>query len=344
MELHGSYRVGVAGTKITTLNLLADMERSSYPITHLITLSDGLATRMQVAGCRDLVPYSTDKGIATYLPRTYSLQDPEDQRVINAWHLDVLLVMGWERLIPNAVLQGLRIGAFGMHGSPWGLPRGRGRSPMNWSLILGEAQFKTYLFQFNAGVDEGEFVDSMEFDILPSDTIQTLHFKNRVAMFRLLEKHLGDILRGEFSLIEQVGMPTYFPKRAPEDGGIDWTCSETQVCDLIRAVTAPYPGAFTFQDGRRLNIWRAQPLGRLGDYRAARPGEVVETSAEGLFVVRSGSGSVLVVEWAWADGNDSVPPPREEVLDSVSAVQTLENIVLRYPEWINENQKEIRAS
>lgn len=342
MRTAHEYRIGIVGTKFTTLDLLADLEKSDHRVSHIITLPRSIATRNCVSGYVDLRGYAGEKSLQLHLARTYALSDAEDQHAISQWKLDVLLVIGWERLIPETILASLTSGAFGMHGSPWGLPRGRGRSPMNWALITGEKQFRTHLFKLDASVDGGQFVDCIEFEILPFDTIETLHFKNRVAMFRLLQRHMDSIMRGRLTLQEQSVTPTFFPKRAPDDGAVDWECSADEVYNLVRALTHPYPGAFTYLGPRRLNLWNAQPLGRLGDYRSARPGEVVETGASGPFAVRCGSGTLLVTRWEWADRINSVPPQRGDSLRSVSAIETLRAIVNRYPPGVEEHQKEIR--
>ena len=71
---------------------------------------------------------------------------------------DLLCALGWGRLVPEAVLQMLGKFACGMHGSAFGLPRGRGRSPMNWSIITGHNRFITSLFRYTPGMDDGDIL------------------------------------------------------------------------------------------------------------------------------------------------------------------------------------------
>ena len=98
---------------------------------------------------------------------------------------------------------------------------------------------------------------------------------------------------------------TYYPKRSREDGLIDWTASTTTVYNLIRAVTAPFPGAFTHLDNNedcQLNIWKAIPFDEQLVFSDARPGEIVQQFESGDFVVQTGSSSLLVTEWEMTSG------------------------------------------
>ena len=78
---------------------------------------------------------------------------------------------------------------------------------------------------------------------------------------------------------------TYFGGRRPEDGQIDWTQSAENIYNLIRAVTQPYPGAFTQVDGSKLFIWWAKPLKDSGD----TPGQVISTDP---LIMATGTGTL----------------------------------------------------
>jgi methionyl-tRNA formyltransferase len=238
------------------------------------------------------LPYSVVK--------QYSLNSPEDRNAMLALELDALLVMGWQRLIPAWFLERLSIGAFGMHGSSKPLPHGRGRSPMNWSLIQNKECFYTHLFRYRPGVDDGEIAAVQVFDITPFDTCLTLHYKNTLSMIGLLERSLPALLEGTAKLTPQpTEGATYYPKRAEEDGLIYWTDTTIEIYNLVRAVTRPFPGAFSFLDNqaeKKVRIWRAIPFDTRLDWPNAVPGQVVAVFGEGAFVVRTGDSSLLVQE------------------------------------------------
>jgi methionyl-tRNA formyltransferase len=295
-------KIAILGSKGTTLDLIAGLHGAgAWQIGAVITLNAATAARNQVAFFRgaDIAAYCGAARIPCYEARSYGLSDPVDQAFFASERFELLCVLGWERLIPAAVLQTLGRFACGMHGSAFGLPRGRGRSPMNWSIITGQNRFITSLFRYTPGMDDGDVLGSRVFEINVHDTIETLHQKNRVAMLQVLAECLPRIAAGEIVLTPQPdGAPSYYPKRIPDDGLIDWSASTRAIHRLIRAVAPPYPGAFAHLDGRRLGLLAAQPFdaGLFASNIAA--GTIVDVSvAAKRFVVKTVDGSLLVIEF-----------------------------------------------
>lgn len=291
-------RLGVAGCKHTTRDLILGLRRYGLKPDHCVTIGPEKAEEQRVAGYMELRPFLDEQGIPYTVAEKYSLKSEVDRERLLALELDLLLVMGWQRLIPDWWLEALSVGAFGMHGSSRPLPHGRGRSPMNWSLIQGKSEFFTHLFRYLPGVDDGPVVGVQTFDITPHDTCHTLHLKNTVAMVHLCGEHVPALLEGTAVLTPQ---PTegasYYPKRTAEDGLIYWSDRTAELYNLVRAVTHPFPGAFTYLDdhpGRKVTIWTAIPFDTRLSWPDAVPGEVVEVFYDGSFVVRTGDSSLLV--------------------------------------------------
>lgn len=293
-------RVAVVGCKHTTLDLILGLERHGYRIDHCVTLDPGTAEKNQVAGYYDLRPFLAEREIPVTVAHKYSLSSTEDREHLVALELDMLLVTGWQRLIPAWWLESLSIGAFGMHGSSRPLPHGRGRSPLNWSIIQHKDVFYTHLFQYLPGVDDGPVVGVQTFDITPTDTCHTLHFKNTVAMTQLCVEHLPALLEGTARLTPQPKEgASYYPKRSGEDGLIYWSDSTRDIDALVRAVTHPFPGAYTYFDDdaeQRVLVWRAIPFDARLAWPGTVPGEIVEVFYDGSFVVRTGDSTLLVLE------------------------------------------------
>jgi UDP-4-amino-4-deoxy-L-arabinose formyltransferase/UDP-glucuronic acid dehydrogenase (UDP-4-keto-hexauronic acid decarboxylating) len=241
------------------------------------------------------------RGIPVYTAKSYSLKNDEDQKAIAPMGLDVLFVMGWQRLIPEWFLSKLSIGAFGMHGSSKRLPYGRGRSPLNWSLIQNKTAFFTHLFRYEPGVDDGKVAGVQTFEITPFDTCLTLHHKNTISMIRLVLRLLPDLLSGTAKLQAQpTEGATYYPKRSPDDGAIDWEDSVGDIYNLIRAVTKPFAGAFTFLNNdanQRLTIWRAIPFDPFLFAEINEPGRLLHVFETGEFLVKTGTATLLVQEF-----------------------------------------------
>lgn len=293
-------RIGVIGCKHTTMDLIIGLQRSGFCIDHAVTILPEKAQDQQVAGYMDLRPFLERADIPYTIAHKYNLRDARDRTQILPLNLDLLLVMGWQRLIPEWWLGELNIGAFGMHGSSRPLPYGRGRSPLNWSLIQNQSIFYTHLFQYLPGVDDGPIVGVQTFDITPFDTCHTLHLKNTIAMIQLCVQHLPELLDGTAILKPQSGEgASYYPKRSAEDGLIYWTDSTLEIYNLIRAVTMPFPGAFTYLDDdpeQKVMIWRAIPFDTHLTWPDTVPGAIVATFYDGTFVVKTGDATLLVLE------------------------------------------------
>ncbi|MCA9093637.1 MAG: hypothetical protein KDA68_09140 [Planctomycetaceae bacterium] len=300
-------RIAFAGSKTTTLECMEAFFRDGFKIDLLVTLTPEQGEKNEVAGYMDLRPFAAQRGIPVYHPRAYSLKNADDERELLALGVDCLLVIGWQRLIPEWWLNGLSIGAFGMHGSPEPLPRGRGRSPMNWALLQGKTSFLTHLFRYDAGVDSGSVVGLQKFEINEWDDCETTHYKNRIAMNRLLRRHLPELLAGTAKLSPQPTdvEPTYFPKRTAEDGRIRWTEVDMRgLFNHIRCQTIPFPGAFSHLDGspEKFFFWKGTPFDSHLTYDGILPGTIVEIFHDSSFVVSVWDGSVRVSEYTASSG------------------------------------------
>jgi UDP-4-amino-4-deoxy-L-arabinose formyltransferase/UDP-glucuronic acid dehydrogenase (UDP-4-keto-hexauronic acid decarboxylating) len=290
-------RIALFGCKGTT-RWLADHLLDSARLDQIITISPDLAARNSVADYEDLSEFAAARDVPLYQAETYSLAALEDKRKISDMQLEIGFVMGWQRLIPANVLESISIGCFGMHGSSMNLPLGRGRSPMNWSIIEGREVFYTNLFKYDPGVDSGDIVDTYKFTITDRDDAETMHFKNMLAMRHLIETNLSAIESGEYTLRRQPDIePTYYPKRTPADSLIDWNSDVYTIDKFIRAVAPPFGGAYTFIGDSRCTILRAQVFDVVEfGYDDARVGTVLEVLGQGQMLIRAFGGLLLVRE------------------------------------------------
>jgi len=293
-------KIAVFGCKKTTKFLIENLLKI-YPIDFLITINSNLGRKNQVADYYDLYKFAKEKGIKVYRAKDYSLKSEGDINYINSLNIDVAFVAGWQRLIPVQILEKFNIGAFGMHGSSMNLPLGRGRSPLNWSIIENRKNFYTNLFKYDAGIDSGDIVDTVKFAINNKDTAKTLHFKNILAMCCLVEKNLPKILSGALKLKKQRNIkPTYYPKRSPEDGLIDWGKDVFCIERFIRAVTRPFDGAFSYIDGKKIVIFNAQFFdeNKFG-LRNMKFGKIVKILSEDCFLISCRGGLLLVTDFVF---------------------------------------------
>ena len=177
---------------------------------------------------------------------------------LRAYAPDLVFSFMFRTLLPQAVLEIPRLGALNLH--PSALPKYRGRSPINWALVHGETETGVSLHYMVEKPDRGDVVAQRHFPITSLDTALTLH-RRATDEARILFRETYPLLRvGRAPRIPQdPAKASYFGGRRPEDGRIDWRWPVSRIYDLLRAVTHPYPGAFTVHAGRRLFVWWARP-------------------------------------------------------------------------------------
>lgn len=264
----------------------------------IVSLQDSLAATTSGA-----VPFEDlARAAACPLIKVNDLNAAPNVAQVEALRPDLILVIGWTRLLGTALLRLPRLGAVGFHASL--LPRYRGRAPVNWAIINGETETGNTMFFLDEGVDTGDIIAQRRIRIDEADTCATLYHKVADAALVMLEEHLPALKRGNAPRRPQDhALATVMPKRRPEDGVVDWRRSARQLYNWVRALTHPYPGAFSSLEGRRLFIWEAREAGP--DNAAASPGAIRGASGEDL-LVSSASGLLALRRVQW-EGADEVP-------------------------------------
>lgn len=225
--------------------------------------------------------------IPLYTPQ--NLQDPSWPGLIREMDPDVIFSFYYRMMIPKEILAIPKIGAFNLHGSL--LPRFRGRCPVNWVLIEGESKTGLTLHCMVEKPDAGDIIAQRTIDIAFEDTALTLFAKMAKEARFLMRETLPSIANGTFQRLPQAGLgpSSYFGGRKPEDGLVPWEKDAVAVYNLTRATTHPYPGAFTYLDGRKLFIWKAYPV---ETNSPARPGTVVSIKP---LLVSTGRGALQLL-------------------------------------------------
>jgi methionyl-tRNA formyltransferase len=196
-------------------------------------------------------------GIPVSCPSTPNT--PEFVRTIRSLQPDVILSFYYRRLLSKALLAIPRLGGINLHGSL--LPKYRGRSPVNWVLVNGETHTGVTLHYMTEEPDAGDIIAQSPVDIAFEDTALTLFKKVAQAALALFRETFPLVKANSAPRIPQdPAQATYFGGRTPEDGRIDWDRPALSVYKLVRAVTAPYPGAFTFLRGKRLYVWSSRVM------------------------------------------------------------------------------------
>ena len=218
-----------------------------------------------------------------------SINAPEVVEEIRALAPDVVVVMSWSGMIGKELLAVPPLGVIGMH--PTLLPEHRGRAPIPWALIHGLSKTGVTIFYYVEAADAGDILVQEEIPIAFDDTALTLGQKVDDACVRSLLKALDGLETGTVTPIPQDhARASWWPRRRPEDGIVEWTKPARELYNWVRALTAPYPGAFTFRHGRKIFLWAARIA---EDARAGEPGEVLGVAGDALLVA-TGDGCLAV--------------------------------------------------
>jgi UDP-4-amino-4-deoxy-L-arabinose formyltransferase/UDP-glucuronic acid dehydrogenase (UDP-4-keto-hexauronic acid decarboxylating) len=214
---------------------------------------------------------------------------------IRALAPDVLFSFYYRHLVGKEILAIPPAGCLNLHGSL--LPKYRGRAPINWVLVQGEAETGVTLHYMTVAADAGDIVGQRRVAIGDADTALSLNEKLVAEAGILLDEVLPRIREGSAPRVPQdATQATYFGRRRPSDGAIDWRKPAVAVRNLVRAVTQPYPGAFSHLGDRKCVLWAVTRT--VAPDGSPSPGTIVSTEP---LVVACGEGAVRV-DFAQADG------------------------------------------
>lgn len=204
------------------------------------------------------------------------LADPGSENIereVKSISPDFIFSFYYRSMLPMPVLKLARRGAFNMHGSL--LPKYRGRAPLNWAVLKGETETGATLHEMLEKPDAGRIVDQQAVPIGPDETAVEVFAKLTGAAESLLRKNIQSLVKGGITFKpNDLSKGSYYGRRGPEDGRIDWSKSAAEIHNLVRAVAPPFPGAFCEFEGRVLKINKTKvqdkkqtPGSPLGPYR-----------------------------------------------------------------------------
>ena len=264
------------------------------PIAAVLTLKPELAAKR--SGGVDYMPVCSQYKVPLHC--ISGINEPEAEQILRELAPDVIFVIGWHQIVRPPVMQLARLGWIGAHASV--LPHNRGSAPINWTIIRGERESGNTLMWLAEGVDEGDIIAQRAFPVTPYDTCATLYAQVAATNREMLLEVLPQLLAGERpGRPQQRGDERILRRRRPADGRITWDCPASMVYDFVRALTRPYPGAFSSLDGKQWLIWEAALTPDRG--AVGEPGEVLgpvvspAQSACGQ-VVACGSGALILLE------------------------------------------------
>ncbi len=294
--------LGFAGTPAFGLAALNALNTSRHELKAIYTQPDRPAGRGRKLQASPIKEFALAHELPVYQPIHF--KQTEDVENLRALDLDVLVVIAYGLILPSRVLEIPRYGCINVHASL--LPRWRGASPIQQSLLHGDSKTGVTIMQMDKGMDTGDVLTMKSIDIESQETTETLHDKlAELAVSPLLET-LDAIAEEKVTRTPQPteGI-TYAPKLTKEEAHIDWFQTNNVIDRKIRAYN-PWPIAYTFLHDELIRVHTAHP--HTNDAHSAAPGTIVLIDKTGLSIATQ-SGLIQITRLQSPGGK--VLPARE---------------------------------
>lgn len=204
---------------------------------------------------------------------------------------DCVVVSSYNQILPPALIE---LSTFiNVHYSP--LPQYRGRANVNWAIINDEPCAAISIHKISPDLDEGNILFQQLIPIHRNDTVADLYDRLNAIQRQNLGETVVKVLNGYPGVQQNNAEATYGCTRLPEDGEINWSASTRSIDCLIRALVAPFPGAYTYFQGQKLTIWQAQSVDNPPVYVGRIPGRIINRSkTDGFVDVLTGDGVLRI--------------------------------------------------
>ncbi len=278
-----------AGTPdFAATHLQAVIDSGSHEIVAVYTQPDRPAGRGKKLTASPVKQLALEHQLAVFQPA--SLKDQEAQALIAGHNADIMIVVAYGLLLPQAVLDIPKLGCINVHGSL--LPRWRGAAPIQRAIEAGDSQTGICIMQMDAGLDTGPVISVARCEIEADETSASLYQKLSQLGAPTLLSALDKLASG-VAVAEQQddSLSTYAKKIDKSEALIDWSLSAQVLDRRIRAFN-PFPAAYSLMGESRIKVWRASVVDASSN---ANAGTIVAANSDGL-LVQTGSGQLLVTE------------------------------------------------
>ncbi len=271
---------------------LTEMLRSGHDVVAVVT--SGVDEKLQAICSEHNLPlHNADK------PNT-----PQFAETLKSINADLFILIGFNKILKPIIFEIPPLGTINLHGGR--LPQYRGAAPINWQIINGERVGGCCILFVDKGIDTAPIIQQELYEISEEDTHQSVLEKTLQIFPRLLLSVLGDFERSSAQATPQdLNEGSYFARRHPEDSKINWNAmDDLQVHNLVRGMQGPYPHAFTYRAGEKVEI---EYTSLLDQEITGISGRVVAKRNNGVIVVCQNRG-LLVTE---ARVNDKLVKPND---------------------------------
>jgi methionyl-tRNA formyltransferase len=284
-----SLRIAFAGTPQFALPALRALLKSAHQVVGVLTQPDRPAGRGQNLRASPVKLLAAEHRLPIAQPST--LKTPEGRAQLAQWAPDVLVVVAYGLILPQAALDLPRLGCVNIHGSL--LPRWRGAAPIQRAILAGDAETGVTIMQLDAGLDTGPMLLERSRSIGLHDTAGDLHDSlselGAVALIEALDGLAEGTLRPR---VQPAAGVTHAAKLEKSEARIDWSASATQLDRQVRAFN-PWPIAETSFGSEILRVLRARVTEPGGVH--AEPGTLLGLADDGLRIA-CGEGVLAISE------------------------------------------------
>lgn len=272
-------KVVLVGSVGSSQIVLEELIKAKVDILHVFSLDEQVSGN--VSGYVPLHLTAQEHGIP--YTKFVKIGDTKYVEMLKKMSPDYIFIVGLSQIVKQDLMETARRGVIGFHPTP--LPKFRGRAAMVWQVLLGVHETKCTMFFINEGMDSGDIIAQEPYCIEDTDYASDVADKLLKAIRRLTVKVIEKLQQPVLEVTKQnEAEATYLLKRSPEDGLIDWSMPIKKIHCLVRAVSHPYPGAFSNYDGKhKIIIWRAEILENTKYIGVC--GQIAEIDDAGFYVV-----------------------------------------------------------
>jgi len=277
-----------AGTPEFAVPALHYLLNSGHEICAVYTQPDRPAGRGRTLRPSPIKTLALAENVPVYQPESFKAE--ADIAQLRAWQADLMVVVAYGLILPQAVIDAPRLGCINIHGSL--LPRWRGAAPIHRALMAGDTQTGITIMKIIKQLDAGDMLHKEYLSIQATDTASDLHDKLAQLGAVGLEKVIAQIEAGTVvAQVQDENLVTYAHKLEKTEAMLDWSKSAVELDRQIRGLN-PWPVAQTLYQGEILRIWRAEILTETESHLSA--GQILESSK--TFDVGTGAGVLRLLE------------------------------------------------
>ena len=284
-----------AGTPEFSVVALQALLDSTHEVIAVYTQPDRPAGRGRKLTASPVKALALEHNISVYQP--LSLKDEAAQKELAELQADVMIVVAYGLILPEAVLQAPERGCLNIHASI--LPRWRGAAPIQRAILAGDAQTGVTIMQMDKGLDTGDMLTIKTCDIEAADTGSSLHDRLAAMGAAALLQTLEDLEGSRLSpRVQDESQASYAHKLDKQEAQVDWTQDAAAIVRKIQAFNS-WPVAYANYNGKSLRLWQARLMaadaGQARSDRSDQCGEVIAESSEGIDIIAD-NGIVRILE------------------------------------------------